>query len=69
MKKHLFPLFLLLISANASAQQDFFALSEKIHKVLFSMISVQLMEQTELPENRFLSRFFCKVFSQGRNGV
>lgn len=29
MKKHLFPLFLLLIGANASAQQDFFALVGK----------------------------------------
>jgi hypothetical protein len=29
MKKHLFPLFLLLIGANASAQQDFFALGRK----------------------------------------
>ncbi|MEF9479673.1 hypothetical protein OWR28_19805 [Chryseobacterium sp. 1B4] len=29
MKKHLFPLFLLLLGLNAQAQQDFFAITGK----------------------------------------
>jgi hypothetical protein len=70
MKKHLFPLFLLLIGANVSAQQDFFALVGKdTPNIVFN--DFRAMDGTSgiSGEKIFAETSSAKVFSQVRNGL
>jgi hypothetical protein len=70
MKKHLFPLFLLLIGANVSAQQDFFALVGKdTPNIVFN--DFRAMDGTSgiSGEKIFTETSSAKVFSQVRNGL
>ncbi len=70
MKKHLFPLFLLLIGANASAQQDFFALVGKDSpNIVFNDFRTIDAANGISGEQIFTETSTPKVFSQGRNGV
>jgi hypothetical protein len=70
MKKHLFPLFLLLISANVSAQQDFFALVGKDSpNITFNDFRAIDAINGISGEQIFTETSTAKVFSQGRNGV
>lgn len=70
MKKHLFPLFLLLIGANASAQQDFFALVGKDSpNIVFNDFRAIDATNGISGEQIFTETSTAKVFSQGRNGV
>lgn len=69
MKKHLFPLFLLLLGANASAQQDFFALVGKdTPSVIFNDFRAFDVARGTSGEKIFTSDSSAKVFSQSRNG-
>lgn len=68
MKKHLFPLFLLLIGANASAQQDFFALVGKdTPNIVFNDFRAIDGLNGVSGETIFTSDSSAKVFSQNRN--
>jgi hypothetical protein len=69
MKKHLFPLFLLLLGANANAQQDFFALVGKdTPNITFNDFrSIDVANGTS-GEKIFTADSSAKVFSQTRNG-
>ncbi|WEK69271.1 MAG: T9SS type A sorting domain-containing protein [Candidatus Chryseobacterium colombiense] len=70
MKKHLFPLFLLMIGANASAQQDFFALVGKDSpNIVFNDFRAIDAANGISGEQIFTETSTAKVFSQGRNGV
>lgn len=70
MKKHLFPLFLLLIGANASAQQDFFALVGKdTPNIVFNDFRAIDLANGNSGEKIFTADTSAKVFSQTRNGV
>lgn len=70
MKKHLFPLFLLMIGANASAQQDFFALVGKDSpNIVFNDFRAIDAANGISGEQIFTETSAAKVFSQGRNGV
>lgn len=70
MKKHLFPLFLLLIGANASAQQDFFALVGKdTPNIVFNDFRAIDLANGNSGEKIFTADSSVKVFSQARNGV
>jgi hypothetical protein len=68
MKKHLFPLFLLLIGANASAQQDFFALvGKETPNIVFNDFRAIDGLNGVSGETIFTSDSSAKVFSQNRN--
>lgn len=68
MKKYLFPLFLLLIGANASAQQDFFALVGKdTPNIVFNDFRAINGTNGASGETIFTSDSSAKVFSQNRN--
>jgi len=70
MKKHLFPLFLLLVGANASAQQDFFALVGKdTPNIVFNDFRAIDATNGISGEKVFTETSSAKVFSQARNGV
>lgn len=70
MKKHLFPLFLLLIGANASAQQDFFALVGKdTPNIVFNDFRAIDGTSGVSGDKIFTDISSAKVFSQGRNGL
>ncbi|WP_326982367.1 T9SS type A sorting domain-containing protein [Chryseobacterium sp. MYb264] len=70
MKKHLFPLFLLLIGANVSAQQDFFALVGKdTPSITFNDFRAIDVENGTSGEKIFTSDSSAKVFSQTNRGV
>jgi len=69
MKKHLFPLFLLLIGANASAQQDFFALvGKETPSIIFNDFRAIDPISGNSGEKIFTADSSAKVFSQSRNG-
>jgi len=69
MKKHLFPLFLLLTGANAFAQQDFFALVGKdTPNIVFNDFRAIDGTGGTSGEKIFTSDSQSRVFSQSRNG-
>jgi hypothetical protein len=69
MKKHLFPLFLLLLGANANAQQDFFALVGKdTPNITFNDFRSLDVANGTSGEKIFTADSSAKVFSQTRNG-
>ncbi|MCS3530914.1 T9SS type A sorting domain-containing protein [Chryseobacterium sp. JUb7] len=69
MKKHLFPLFLLLLGANMNAQQDFFALVGKdTPSITFNDFRALDVTNGTSGEKIFTSDSSAKVFSQSRNG-
>ncbi|MCW3162006.1 T9SS type A sorting domain-containing protein [Chryseobacterium oryctis] len=68
MKKHLFPLFLLLLGANAHAQQDFFALVGKdTSSIVFSDFRAIDATNGTSGEKIFTADSPVKIFSQARN--
>ncbi|WP_027380322.1 T9SS type A sorting domain-containing protein [Chryseobacterium daeguense] len=70
MKKHLFPLFLLLIGANANAQQDIFALVGKdTPSIVFNDFRTIDTSNGTSGEKIFTADSPAKVFSQTRNGA
>lgn len=70
MKKHLFPLFLLFIGINASAQQDFFALVGKNSpNIIFNDFRAIDANNGISGETIFTETSSAKVFSQTRNGA
>jgi len=69
MKKHLFPVFLLLFGANAYAQQDFFALVGKdTPSIIFNDFRAIDATNGVSGEKIFTADAAAKVFSQTRNG-
>jgi hypothetical protein len=69
MKKHLFPLFLLLLGANANAQQDFFALVGKdTPTITFNDFRAIDAVNGTSGEKIFTADSAVNVFSQTRNG-
>jgi hypothetical protein len=69
MKKHLFPLFLLLLGANANAQQDFFALVGKdTPTITFNDFRAIDAVNGTSGEKIFTADSSVNVFSQTRNG-
>lgn len=69
MKKHLFPLFLLLCGANAYAQQDFFALVGKdTPNIVFNDFRAMDASSGISGEKVFTADTSAKIFSQTRNG-
>lgn len=69
MKKHLFPLFLLVLGANVQAQQDFFAIAGKdTSSIVFSDFRVMNAASGTSGEKVFSSEETAKVFSQDRKG-
>ncbi|KMQ63513.1 secretion protein [Chryseobacterium sp. BLS98] len=69
MKKHLFPLFLLVLGANVQAQQDFFAIAGKdTSSIVFSDFRVMDAANGSSGEKVFSSEMAAKVFSQDRKG-
>jgi len=70
MKKHLFPLFLLLFGAHAQAQQDFFAIAGKdTSSIIFSDFRVMDVTNGTSSEKIFTADTVAKVFSQDRKGA
>ncbi|SEH46095.1 T9SS type A sorting domain-containing protein [Chryseobacterium culicis] len=70
MKKHLFPLFLLLLGANAYAQQDFFAITGKdTQSITFNDFRTIDAAQGTSGEKIFTAESSAKVFSQTRKGM
>lgn len=70
MKKHLFPLFLLLFGMNAQAQQDFFAIAGKdTSNINFSDFRVMDAINGTSGEKVFTADSSAKVVSQNRRGV
>ncbi|WP_228379100.1 hypothetical protein [Chryseobacterium piperi] len=69
MKKHLFPLFFLLIGVEAYAQQDFFALTGKdTPSIIFNDFrAIDVINGTS-GETVLTADASAKVFSQSRNG-
>jgi hypothetical protein len=68
MKKHLFPLILLLLGTQASAQQDFFALTGKdTPSIIFNDFRAIDVVNGISGEAIFTSDSSAKVFSQSRN--
>lgn len=68
MKKHLFPLILLLLGTQASAQQDFFALTGKdTPSIIFNDFRAIDVVNGISGETIFTSDSSAKVFSQSRN--
>ncbi|MBB6371833.1 T9SS type A sorting domain-containing protein [Chryseobacterium shigense] len=69
MKKHLFPLFLLVLGANVQAQQDFFAIAGKdTSSIVFSDFRVMDAASGASGEKIFSADAAPKVFSQERKG-
>ncbi|WP_343612050.1 T9SS type A sorting domain-containing protein [Chryseobacterium oranimense] len=69
MKKHLFPLFLLVLGADVQAQQDFFAIAGKdTSSIVFSDFRVMNATNGTSGEKVFSSEETAKVFSQDRKG-
>jgi len=69
MKKHLFPLFLVLLGANAHAQQDFFALTGKdTPGIVFNDFRAIDAVNGTSGEAIFTADSSAKIFSQTRNG-
>ena len=69
MKKHLFPLFLLLLGVNAHAQQDFFAITGKDTEAInFSDFRVMDVMNGTSGEKIFTADSSTKVISQTRRG-
>ncbi|MCT2408056.1 T9SS type A sorting domain-containing protein [Chryseobacterium antibioticum] len=69
MKKHLFPLFLFVLSANVQAQQDFFAIAGKdTSSIVFSDFRVMDVVNGTSGEKLFSADATAKVFSQERKG-
>ena len=69
MKKHLFPLFLLVLGANVQAQQDFFAIAGKdTSSIVFSDFRIIDAANGTSGEKIFSSEAVAKVFSQDRKG-
>lgn len=70
MKKHLFPLFLLLLGINAQAQQDFFAITGKdTQSITFNDFRTIDAVNGTSGEKIFTADSSAKVFSQARKGV
>lgn len=70
MKKHLFPLFLLLLGANAQAQQDFFAIAGKdTQNITFNDFRTIDAANGISGEKIFTADSSTKVFSQTRKGI
>lgn len=70
MKKHLFPLFLLLFGVNAQAQQDFFAITGKdTQSITFSDFRTIDVTNGTSGEKIFTADSSAKVFSQARKGA
>ncbi|UKB84499.1 T9SS type A sorting domain-containing protein [Chryseobacterium sp. MEBOG06] len=70
MKKHLFPLFLLLLSANAQAQQDLFAITGKdTQSITFNDFRVIDVANGTSGEKIFTADTSAKVYSQGRKAI
>lgn len=70
MKKHLFPLFLLLLGMNAYAQQDIFAIAGKdTPSINFSDFRVMDAINGTSGEKIFTAEASSKVFSQTRRGT
>lgn len=70
MKKHLFPLFLLFIGINISAQQDFFALvGKETPNIIFNDFRAIDPANGNSGETIFTADSSVKVFSQTRNGT
>ncbi|AZA53203.1 T9SS type A sorting domain-containing protein [Chryseobacterium sp. G0201] len=68
MKKHLFPLFLVLLGANAHAQQDFFALTGKdTPGIVFNDFRAIDAVNGTSGEAVFTADSSAKIFSQTRN--
>lgn len=69
MKKHLFPLFLVLLGASAHAQQDFFALTGKdTPGIVFNDFRAIDAVNGTSGEAIFTADSSAKIFSQTRNG-
>ena len=69
MKKHLFPLILLLLGTQAFAQQDFFALTGKdTPSIIFNDFRAIDVTNGISGESIFTSDSSPKIFSQSRNG-
>ncbi|MCT2562953.1 T9SS type A sorting domain-containing protein [Chryseobacterium herbae] len=69
MKKHLFPLFLLVLGTNAYAQQDFFAIAGKdTSSIVFSDFRVMDAANGTSGDKLFAADAVAKVFSQERKG-
>lgn len=70
MKKHLFPLFLLLLGASAQAQQDFFAIAGKdTQSITFNDFRTIDAVNGTSGEKIFTADSSAKVFSQTRKGI
>lgn len=70
MKKHLFPLFLLLLGVNAHAQQDFFAITGKdTQSITFNDFRTIDASNGISGEKIFTADSSVKVFSQARKGI
>ncbi|MGX5686550.1 T9SS type A sorting domain-containing protein [Chryseobacterium cucumeris] len=70
MKKHLFPLFLLLLGINAQAQQDFFAITGKdTQSITFNDFRAIDGTNGTSGEKFFTAESSSNVFSQARKGV
>ncbi|NIF07644.1 T9SS type A sorting domain-containing protein [Chryseobacterium sp. Tr-659] len=70
MKKHLFPLFLLLFGVNAQAQQDFFAITGKeTQSITFNDFRAIDAVTGTSGEKILTADSSVKVFSQNRKGV
>lgn len=70
MKKHLFPLFLLLLGVNTQAQQDFFAITGKdTQSITFNDFRAIDGTNGTSGEKFFTADSSAKVFSQTKRGV
>lgn len=70
MKKHLFPLFLLLLGVNTQAQQDFFAITGKdTQSITFNDFRAIDGINGTSGEKFFTADSSVKVFSQARKGI
>ncbi|WP_137905336.1 T9SS type A sorting domain-containing protein [Chryseobacterium sp. 2VB] len=70
MKKHLFPLFLLVLGINAQAQQDFFAITGKdTQSITFNDFRAIDGTNGTSGEKLFTAESSSNVFSQARKGV
>lgn len=70
MKKHLFPLFLLLLGVNAQAQQDFYAITGKDTQAInFNDFRVMDPMNGTSGERIFTADSSSKVISQTRRGL
>ncbi|WP_276966456.1 T9SS type A sorting domain-containing protein [Chryseobacterium sp.] len=70
MKKHLFPLFLLLLGVDAHAQQDFFAITGKdTQSITFNDFRTIDASNGISGEKIFTADSSVKVFSQARKGI